>query len=178
MKRKHLINLCLSAMFLSMGLILPFFTSQIEEIGSALLPLHLPVMLCGLICGPVYGAAVGFILPFMRSVLFSMPRIYPDAVYMAAELFSYGLIIGLVYLILKKKNTLTVYISLISAQIAGRIVWGTVKAILLGIGGEAFMLKAFFVGGFVNALPGIILQLILIPIIMLLIKRKKSTQVR
>ena len=63
-------NLTLSAMFLAIGLVLPFLTGQIPEIGSLLLPMHIPVFLCGLICGWQYGAVVGFILPLLRNLLF------------------------------------------------------------------------------------------------------------
>ncbi|MBQ9997837.1 MAG: ECF transporter S component, partial [Clostridia bacterium] len=53
-------RLILSAVFLSLGIVLPFLTGQIKEIGDTLLPMHIPVMLCGLICGWKYGLAVGF----------------------------------------------------------------------------------------------------------------------
>ena len=65
-KKKPIINLTLSAMFLAVGLVLPFFTGQIPQIGNMLLPMHIPVLLCGLICGWQYGLAVGFILPPLR----------------------------------------------------------------------------------------------------------------
>lgn len=67
-------NLLLAAMFLAIGLVLPFFTGQIKEIGNMLLPMHLPVFLCALICGWQYGTAVGFIMPILRFALFFMPR--------------------------------------------------------------------------------------------------------
>ena len=84
----------LSAMFLALGMILPLLTMQIKEIGDTLLPMHIPVMLCGLICGYNYGFVVGLILPFLRSVIWGMPPIYPNAVWMALELCTYGFVIG------------------------------------------------------------------------------------
>ena len=93
-------------MFLAIGMVLPTLTMQIKEIGDTLLPMHLPVLLCGLICGPWYGLVIGFMLPFLRSVIFGMPPIYPNAVWMALELAAYGAVIGLVYLCFKKKKTL------------------------------------------------------------------------
>lgn len=167
MKNQSVRSLVFSAMFLAIGFVLPFLTGQIKEIGDSLLPMHLPVMLCGLVCGWKYGAAVGAMLPLVRSLVFSMPPIYPNAVWMACELATYGLVIGLLYLLLKKKGMLAVIISLVAAMISGRIVWGIVKAILLGVGGRSFTVQAFIVGGFVDALPGIILQFLLIPPIML-----------
>ena len=65
-------NLVLAAMFLAIGLVLPFFTGQIPQIGSMLLPMHLPVLLCGLICGWQYGVVVGFVAPLMHAALCSV----------------------------------------------------------------------------------------------------------
>ena len=165
-------NLTLSAVFLSIGLVLPLFTMQIKEIGDTLLPMHLPVMLCGLLCGPLWGGSVGLILPFLRSAIFSMPPMYPNAVWMAAELAAYGFIIGFVYN-RTRKNILGIYISLITAMLGGRLVWGAAKALLLGLAGKGFTFTAFLVGGFVDALLGIVLQLVLVPIIVRLFERKK-----
>ena len=90
-------KLTLSAMFFAVGLILPFFIGQIPMIGQMLLPMHIPVLLCGLIVGWQYGLAVGFFLPLVRSVLFGMPAMFPNAVSMAFELAAYGLVIGWLY---------------------------------------------------------------------------------
>ena len=171
MKSNNLRKLILSAMFLAIGMVLPTLTMQIKEIGDTLLPMHLPVLLCGLICGPIFGGAIGLLLPFLRSVTFGMPPLYPNAVWMALELAAYGCVIGWVYLLFKKKNTAAVYVSLVSAMIAGRVVWGIAKAVLLGLGGKAFTFAAFIAGGFVDAFPGIIIQLILIPIIMKIVEK-------
>ncbi len=165
MKKTDAKKLVLSAMLLAVGIVLPLFTSQIKEIGDTLLPMHLPVMLCGLLCGPFYGLALGFMLPFIRSILFSMPPMYPNAVWMASELATYGLVVGVLYFKFKNKNVGFLYVSLLTAMLSGRIVWGIVKGLLLGVGGKAFPLQAFLVGGFIDAIPGILLQLVLIPII-------------
>ena len=173
MRNKKLYSFVLSAMFLSLGLMLPFLTGQIPEIGNMLLPMHIPVMLCGLICGKRYVFFVGLILPLLRCVVFGMPPIYPNAIWMAIELATYGLVIVFMYARIKRKDLIGVYISLVSAMILGRIAWGVIKAILLGLGGKVFTVSMFIAGGFIDALPGIILQLILIPTIMtILVKRR------
>lgn len=169
--RKNLKNLIVSAVFLALGLVLPFFTAQIPEIGNMLLPMHLPVFLCGLICGYKYGAATGFVLPLMRALIFGMPPIYPVGIAMAFELMVYGLVSGLIYDKFREQNVLRLYITLLAAMTAGRIVWGLVMALLLGIGGQSFTLQMFVAGAFLNALPGIIVQLMLIPTIMLTLDR-------
>lgn len=164
--REALRKLVLSAMFLAIGLVLPFFTGQIRQIGNMLLPMHIPVMLCGLICGWQYGAVVGLVIPLIRSLLFGMPPFFPTAVSMAVELCIYGLAIGFLYGLFKKQNLLAVYVSLIPAMILGRVAWGGAQTVLLSMQESAFTLKAFLAGAVLNAIPGIILQLFLIPAIM------------
>ena len=72
-RRKPVLTLTLAAMFMGIGLVLPFLTGQIPQIGNMLLPMHIPVLLCGLICGWQYGLTVGLILPLLRYALFGMP---------------------------------------------------------------------------------------------------------
>lgn len=168
MKTKKIVT---ASLFLSLGIVLPFFTGQIKEIGDTLLPMHIPVMLCGLICGPTYGMAIGFLLPFIRSALTSMPPVYPNAVWMALEMATYGFVIGFLYFKRKNPDLKWLYFSMLSAMLSGRIVWGVAKAVLLGIRGKTFGFSAFLVGGFVDSALGILLQLILIPSIIVILKK-------
>ena len=170
-KNKNLLNIVLSAMFLSLALVLPFLTGQIKEIGNMLLPMHIPVMLCGLICGWQYGLIVGALAPIMRSLLFSMPPMYPTAIGMAFELAAYGVLIGLLFSKSKWHCIKSLYISLIISMLGGRVVWGVAQSILLGLGDSGFTLSMFISGAFLKAIPGIILQLVLIPAVMLLLKK-------
>lgn len=172
-------KLVLSAMFMAIGLVLPFITGQIQQIGNMLLPMHIPVLLCGLICGWQYGAIVGFILPLLRYALFGMPPIFPTGVSMTFELAAYGAVIGLMMQWLSRKNTtgngknyvLNLYLALIGAMLAGRIVWGLVRFILAQATMQPFTLEMFMAGAFLTAIPGIIVQLVLIPGIMAALKR-------
>lgn len=164
-------KLTLSAMFMAIGILLPLLTGQIQRIGNMLLPMHIPVLLCGLICGWQYGAVVGFILPLMRSVMFGMPPFYPVAVAMAFELAAYGFVTGFVYSRVHRKNIGTTYLSLITGMISGRVIWGIAEVILLGIGGKSFTWKMFISGAVLNAVPGIVIQLIIIPAIMAAVRK-------
>lgn len=159
-------KLVYSALFLATGIILPLITAQIKEIGDSLLPMHFVVLLCGYICGYKYGLIVGLILPYLRSIIFEIPPIFPNAVWMSAELAVYGFMSGFLYNKFYKNQTCWLYLSLIISMISGRIVWGIMKTILLGLSGKHFTLYAFITGGFIDAIPGIIIQLIFIPIIM------------
>lgn len=164
--REELRRMVISAMLLSIGWILPFFTGQLPQIGSMLLPMHIPVLLCGLVCGWPYGAAVGLILPISRSLLFGMPPLYPTAISMSVELCMYGLVIGLIYGLFRKQSPLHVYCAMIPAMLVGRLAWGGAQLLLLGLKDSPFTLEAFAAGAFLNAIPGIILQLVLIPSVM------------
>lgn len=164
-------SLVLAAIFLAIGIVLPFLTGQIKEIGDSLLPMHFVVMLCGFICGKKYGLAVGIIMPVLRGACFGMPPIYPNAVWMAAELGAYGFVTGFLYPKLEKKGTTGVVVTLVSAMITGRIVWGMVKGLIFFSSGKIFLIQMFIAQGFIDAIPGIVLQLVLIPAIMFIIKK-------
>ena len=169
--RAEVKKLVISAMFLSLGVLLPFLTGQIKEIGDSLLPMHIPVMLCGLVCGAKYGFAVGLILPLLRAVTVGMPPLFPNAVWMAAELCTYGFVIGFLYPKFFERQLWWLYSSLLISMISGRVVWGIAKYFLLGVSGKAFTFQAFIAGGLIDALPGIILQLIVIPVVIKLIQK-------
>lgn len=160
-------KITLSALFIAIGLVLPLFTGQLKALGNAFLPMHLPVLLCGLIVGPMYGLIIGLILPILRHSIFGMPPLYPTAIAMSFELLTYGFVVGYLYKVSKWKCIIALYESLIIAMIAGRIVWGIAQIILLGISGQVFTYQAFIGGAFLNAIPGIVFQLIFIPSFML-----------
>ena len=154
----------LAALFLAIGLILPFITMQITSIGQMLCPMHIPILLCGFICGWPYGLIVGIITPLLRSVLFGMPALFPNAICMAFELATYGFVAG--FLSEKiKRDMKSIYVTLIIAMLSGRIIWGLVSASLFALSGGLFTWKMFVLGGFINAMPGILIQLILIPML-------------
>lgn len=158
-----------AAMCLALCLVLPFLTGQIPQIGSALCPMHLPVFLAGFLCGPWWALLVGAVAPLLRHVLFTMPPLI-TAVAMSFELAAYGAVSGLVYR--KTSNNIRgIYIALITAMISGRLLWGIVRVILTGVSGESFTWAMFLAGAFTTAIPGIVVQLILIPILVTAMKK-------
>lgn len=171
MKTVHKITY--SALFMALGLVLPFFTGQLRQIGNMLLPMHFPVFLCSFICGWKYGFLIGLLLPLFRSVLFGMPAMYPMAIGMLFELGTYGFVAGFLYEKRPWKCIKSLYISLITAMILGRIMWGVAQMMLLGLQGKFFTWELFLSGAIVTAIPGILLQLLLIPALMLTLKQTK-----
>lgn len=168
--RERIKKIIISAVCLALCMVLPFLTGQIQQIGNALCPMHLPVIICGFAAGPQFGLLTGLIAPLLRSAVFSMPKLFPSAIAMSAELAVYGLVSGLLYRRLSGVKG-RIFISLISAMLAGRLVWGGVTAVLLGVSGGNFTLAAFVTGAFTGAIPGIILQIILIPLIVSALER-------
>ena len=169
--RKSLLKLIYSALFLALAMVLPFLTGQIPEIGAALSPLHIPALLCGLVCGWPWGLAVGFVAPLLRCAAFGMPMM-PGAAFMAFEMATYGAVAGILYKLLPKK-VWAIYASLISAMVAGRIVWGIVRFIFAGLQHTSFPFSAFLAGAVLDAIPGIVLHIVLIPIIVMALKKAK-----
>lgn len=169
--REHLRKLIFAAMFLAIAYVLPFITANIPEIGQMLCPMHIPVLLCGFVCGWQWGLIVGFTAPLLRSVTLTMPPFYPGAVAMAFELAVYGLMAGILYRLLPKKLPV-VYVDLVVAMVVGRIVWGTARFVMAGLdSNQSFELAAFWSGAVTTAIPGIIVQLVLIPAIVCALAR-------
>ncbi len=164
-------KLSLSGMFLAISFLLPFLTGQIPRIGAMLCPMHLPVLLCGYVCGGYWGMAVGAIAPILRSVALGAPP-FLTAMAMVFELAVYGLLSGLLYRALPKRKR-SIYLSLVIAMLGGRLIWGGVRFLMMGLGVSGFTLGAFWAGAVVNALPGIILQLVLIPVIVIALEKLK-----
>ena len=171
--RNEIKKLTLSAMFLALAFVLPFLTGQIPQIGSMLCPMHIPVLLCGFFCGAPWGLGVGFVAPLLRSFVLGMPPMFPTAVCMAAELAVYGLVSGILYRRLPAKKS-NIYVSLILAMILGRVVWGFAMLLCMGIAGGEFGFAAFVAGAVTNAIPGIILQLVIIPVLVMALERTKD----
>lgn len=172
--KNKLYPMVLAALFLALALVLPFLTGQIPQIGAALCPMHIPVLLCGFFCGPLYGVVVGFIAPLLRFFLFGMPPFFPTGLSMSFELAAYGLSSALLYRHLPKKKPY-IYVSLIGAMLIGRAVWGVVRVILLGFTNSEFGWAAFMSGAFLNAISGIIVQIVLIPILVIALERYTFT---
>lgn len=165
-------QLVLAALFLALAFVLPLLTGQVPKVGNMLCPMHFPVLLCGFVLGGPWGLAVGFAAPLLRSVLFGMPPMFPVAISMAFELATYGAVSGWMYK--KVRHTLPMmYAALATAMVAGRLVWGAVRFVLAGLSGSAFPFSAFLSGALLTAVPGIIAQLILIPLILTALQKAK-----
>ena len=177
MRNTHIKKLILSALFLAMAMVLPFLTGQIPEVGSMLCPMHIPALLCGFFCGWPWGLMVGFVAPLLRSVTFGMPPMFPVAICMAFELATYGAVAGALYQKLPKKKS-SIYAALLVAMVVGRLVWGAAQFVCTGLDPAAFGFAAFWAGAVTSAIPGIIVQIILIPLLVMALEKHNPVRAK
>ena len=164
-------HLTCAAMCLALCLYLPFLTGQIPQIGRALSPMHIPVLLAGFLCGPWWAMVVGLAAPMLRHSLFLMPPLV-TAIAMSFELAAYGAASGLLYRVLPKKIG-SIYAALVLSMIAGRLVWGVARYLLAGLAHSTFTPSLFLAGAVTSALPGIALHILLIPALVTAMEKAK-----
>lgn len=157
-----------TALFLALAVLLPIGFHQLGASGRIFLPMHIPPLLAGFLLGPVSGVIVGVLAPALSYLLTGMPPTYAVPL-MSLELPMYGLVAGMAY----KRLNLNIYISLIAAMLVGRIMFG------LGLFGLGLFIdlpysaaKFFSTGGaIVSGLPGIAVQIVVIPVLVAALKR-------
>ncbi|NLX82863.1 MAG: ECF transporter S component [Clostridiales bacterium] len=169
MRDNKVLRLTLSALFLALGILLPFLTGNNRQLGNIMSLMHVPVLLCGFVCGWQYGLAIGCITPLLRSLIVGMPPMLPVALAMAFELAAYGALAGLLYKALPKTIT-GLYLALILSMLGGRLVWGLASYIIFSAMGNPFTLTMFWTAAFVTPIPGIIFHIVIIPPILLALK--------
>ena len=175
MKRNELLKMIIAGICLALAYVLPFLTGNNYKLGSMLCLMHIPVLLCGFFCGWHWGLSVGAIAPLLRTFTLGAPVLFPTAICMAFELAAYGAIAGAMHRVLPKKK-IFILCSLATSMICGRIVFGIVKYFCIGINGS-YAFSLFLTEAFVTALPGIIIQVILIPVIVISLDNKNLTGV-
>ncbi len=158
------LKLVVSALMLALSIILPTVIGMgSQRLGQIFLPMHIPVMLCGIICGTPYGIIIGLSAPLLKSVITGLP-VMTAAVSMAFELATYGGMCGMLYKLFPKKIGF-IYPNLLLSMIVGRIVNGSINYLITTASDNEFVLSSFITLTTVNALPGIVIQLALIPLI-------------
>ena len=170
MKLSPVKKIILTALMIALCVVLPIAFHSIPNGGSIFLPMHIPVLLCGLVCGWGYGGLCGLVGPLLSSLLTGMP---PAAILpgMMVECCVYGLVTGLMMRYVRTgKTTFDLYLSLVAAMLLGRVLSGIAKALIFTPG---MSLAAWAAASFVTAIPGIIIQLVLIPLLVLALTKAK-----
>lgn len=165
-------DLTAAAIFLALGLLIPYLFHVTGVPGTVFLPMHIPVLLGGFILGHPYGLIIGFSTPLLNALLTGMPPIYPTAISMAFELAAYGLVAGYLY----KGRKFNVFVSLIAAMLLGRVVAGVANFLLLGLAGQTYGFRVFLMSAFVKAIWGIIIQLLVIPLVIKTVEKNKGKE--
>lgn len=153
-------RMTMAAVCTALCVVLPIAFHSIPDAGSVFLPMHIPVLICGMICGWPYGLICGLMGPMLSSALTGMPPVaFLPA--MMVECGVYGLVSGLMLKVLRTKSTYAdLYIALVVAMLAGRVVSGIAKALIFTPG---LAMSAWVTASFVTALPGIVIQLVFLP---------------
>ena len=174
MKKTNVYKLSLSAMFLALIFVLPLLTGQIPQLGERFCPMHIPVFLCGYLCSGYWGMLIGFIGPILRSVTVGVPApLFPKALSIAFELAAYGAVSGFLYKLMPRKRS-NLYLSLIISMVSGRLVRAVVILCFAGLDVTSFDFSAFWTAVVVNAVPGMIIQILLIPVLVSAAERFKE----
>lgn len=169
--KKYIWEMVSAAMCIALGVVLPLAFHSIPNAASILLPMHIPVLLCGLLCGPAYGLACGILVPLLSAMITGMPApAYLPS--MICELATYGFVAGLLIVIVRSgSHWANTYIALVGAMLIGRLVYGAVNAFIFRVG--SYSLYLWLTASFVTALPGIIIQLVLLPLIVVALRKAK-----
>lgn len=173
--RNSIKNMTMAAVCVALCVVLPIAFHSIPDAGSVFLPMHIPVLICGMICGWPYGFLCGLVGPLLSSALTGMPPIafLPG---MMVECAAYGMVSGLMLKYVHTKSTYAdLYIALITAMIAGRVISGIAKALIFTPG---LAMSAWITASFVTALPGILIQLVFLPGVVFTLMKAKVIPLR
>ncbi len=166
----------ITAVCLALCVVVPQAFHAIPNAGSVYLPMHIPILLCGLICGWSYGLLCGLAGPALSTLFTGMPPVayLPP---MLVECAVYGLVSGLMMQIIRtRKVYVDLYLSLIIAMLSGRIVAGVARALIFARGNTT--MATWATSYFVTSLPGIIIQLVLIPSIVFALMKARLVPMR
>ena len=165
-------KICICAVCIALCYVLPVAFHAVG-LGTALSPMHLPVLLCGLVCGWPYGAVCGIVGPLLSSALTAMP---PAAmlVHMVPELCAYGLFAGLfLRLIRTGKLYADLYLAMVPAMLLGRVIAGLVRTVVFLSGAQGYSLALWVSSYFVESFPTMVLQLVVLPTLVVVLMKAR-----
>lgn len=162
MKLSYVKKIVFTAVCIALCVVLPMAFHAIPNAGTVFLPMHIPVLLCGLMCGWPFGFICGLLGPLLSSVLTSMPPA-PMLPSMMVECAAYGCVTGLMMCWVHTKRPIAdLYISMLAAMVVGRVLSGLAKSLIFSPGTAPF---AWVTTSLIAGIPGIVIQLLLIPLV-------------
>lgn len=172
MKIQSTKQMVLSGVFIAIGLVLPMVFHAIGGGGAVFLPMHIPVIIGGFFLSIPYTLVVGVLTPVLSSLLTGMPPVFPVLPFMMFELATYGVMVSLLY----RKYKMNAYVSLILSMVCGRIMAGCVVWVLATFFAAKLPNPIIFISSAVTTgIPGIIIQLIFIPVIVMAMNKNRTT---
>ncbi len=158
-ERNNTKRLVIAGLLLAIGIIVPTIFHTTGLPGTTFLPMHIPVLIGGFLLPPHLAALLGMLTPVLNFLITGMPVLFPMVVIMIFELGTYGFVASILY----RKLKIPSIISLIFSMIVGRIMVGVVVFILAAFFSIQLDPMTFIIGGVTTGLPGVIIQLVLIP---------------
>ncbi len=156
-------NLIVAALLLMLSVALYKFFGSVRIFGGYLCVMQAPILLCGLLCGPVLGGLAGVAAPFICSLLFNSPAMYPDTYALAVELVFFGVMCGVLY----KTMYQNVYVSLLLSMYIGKTAYEFMMKFL----SNAYSAESFLNDVFYGCIPGIIVIIVILPLIAILLDK-------
>ena len=150
------------ATMVALAVALPYAFHSVGVPGTVALPMHLPVLLMGMLFGPAWGGAVGLIAPGVNTALTGMPPLAPPIMQlMTFELAAYGVVAGWARQHLRWGRLQSLALALVAGRIALYL-----AALLLGTRlGLPMSPEAYLVSAVSTGWPGIVFQLIVLPLV-------------
>jgi len=152
-------DIALGGLFGTLGVVLPMIFHMVG-LSHVFLPMHLPVLVCGLLVSPVTAFAVGVVTPIASAALTGMPPIVPTGVMMTLELGALGLMASCA----RRYLRLPIFVSVIVAMAAARLVTGLEMLGLAPLMGLKQSPMAYLAASVVSSWPGLALQLVVAPL--------------
>ncbi|BCV24353.1 ECF transporter S component [Gelria sp. Kuro-4] len=161
-------DLVVAGLLIALAVTLPLAAHLIKVGGPVLLPMHIPIFLAGLLLGPGLAAAVGVLAPLVSFFLTGMPPLSPPVLpLMVVELATYALVLS----VLTRRTSWSIWLTLPVAMLAGRVALGLAAAVIGPLFGFHVNPVFYVYGALVQGLPGLALQLIIIPLVALQLRR-------
>ena len=163
-------NISVAGLLLSLGILFPLVFHILKIGGNVFLPMHFPVLIAGFFLPWELSGLVGLLSPLLSFLFTSMPPV-PTVFTMMGELLVYGALTSLLF----RNARLGIYPALILSMIFGRLVSLLLNWLIISlIVGKNFDFLQVASALFVVGLPGVLIQLVLIPLLVKLILKEPN----
>ncbi|MDK9711981.1 ECF transporter S component [Acidaminobacter sp.] len=154
-------SLIRGALIIALGLLVPTVFHLTSVSGSIFLPMHLPILAGAVFVNPWIALIAGALTPLTSAIATGMPPLFPIAFLMAFELAAYGWTMS--WLINKRR--INVYAALVVSMLVGRVVLGLAAVVTTSVFAVQLNPVMYMKGAILTGLPGMALQLLVVPVL-------------